>query len=94
MQKKYTQKIKASDYLAPDFDAKRSGFSKFYEAYQQSRKASKEIKLACECEKIIILLGLDKNGKIAVSALMEYLITYGIEESVHYEKLFDSLKHY
>ena len=55
---------------------------------------AKEIKLVCEVEKIMILLKLDKCGMIKVSKLIEYFQRYGIEQSVHYETLFKSLKHY
>ena len=63
MQKKYTKKIREGDF---EVDIKRSGFNKFYEEYRGQTKVCKELKLACEVEKIMILLNLDRNGKIKV----------------------------
>ena len=59
-------------------------FDKFLETYQKSSLRSKEIKLVCEVEKIMIILSLDRDGSVKISELSEYFLkSNDVNESQH-----------
>ena len=59
-------------------------FDKFLETYQKSSLRSKEIKLVCEVEKIMIILSLHRDGSVKISELSEYFLkSNDVKESQH-----------
>ena len=64
-------------------------FDQFYESYHRASVASKEIKLACLVEKILIVLSLQRDGYVKMTELCQYFEeSTNVNTSKHSKALF------